>query len=249
VGLDIYAGPLTRYVAGAFEAAGTVPLDTGAPTPGRTSFTAERARARVLEWRGSIGPALGREPVWEGSESGDCQVWTVGFDGYHALLLLALGDEFPTVPTPGRIAREPGPELDREPLNQKFEERYGEVEHKGLRQLGRRKTHASDQRYPHLHFSTIWLPVDFPRPLRMAGPEGQSEVAGSLPRLRTELEGLNDRTLRAGEAQLKSIREEGRPEDGAFDGLARFGLATMVLAVRWADLRHKPVALYGYARP
>jgi hypothetical protein len=60
-------------------------------------------------------------------------------------------------------------------------------------------------------------------------------VIGSVPRLRAELESLNERTLACDDGQLSAIRAIGPTEDGDFAWAARFGLAIYLTLARQAD--------------
>lgn len=89
----------------------------------------------------------------------------------------------------------------------------------------------------------LWLPVALPGLLQTSGPMGNDMTIGSVDGLVAELEQVNDRTLRLDPAALEAAQKSGPPEDGAFEPLARFGLAVFLSLARVANERSQPMIL------
>jgi hypothetical protein len=254
MGLDVYVGPLTRYYSFTWEtlvqqAARQHGIQSRIDrSPDLAARTPGEAQAMVLGWRAGLEGRLGTNLSWEESAEGAYVTDKPDWDGYHALRYLALHDEFPDVRPPRRLDPKPDPsDLDHEPLERRFGEVYARQPRRGIgRFLGRRPIPPDGLRYLHLQAADMWIPPAFPTPFQTLDPVWAIERrVGSVRQLRAELEGLNERTLRADPAQLMEIRAPGQPPDGNFAELSRFGLAAFLLLVREADDRGMPMVLDG----
>ena len=98
--LDVYAGSLTRYYAGAWEN----PVERGlrgqdaaqhlqSITPADATRSQDRIRPRVIAWRAALARALGDRlagPVeWDESEVAPWYTRRLGWDGFGSLVLWA----------------------------------------------------------------------------------------------------------------------------------------------------------------
>jgi hypothetical protein len=254
MGLDVYVGPLTRYYSFTWEtlvqqAARQQGIQSRIDrSPDLAPRSPDAALAMVLGWRAGLERSLGTTLSWEESVDGPYVTDKPDWDGYHALRYLALHDEFPDVRTPRRLDPKPDPsDLGKEPLERRFGEVYARQPRRWLmRFLGKRPIPADGLRYLHLQVADMWIPPAFPMPFLSVDPAwGIERRVGSVRQLRAELEGLNERTLRADPAKLMEVRAPGQPPDGNFGELSRFGLAAFLLLVREADDRGMPMVLDG----
>ncbi len=252
MGLDVYVGPLARYYSFEWE---TVVQRAGreqglevriARPPGWAKPDPEEVLQRVATWRKALGDAIAVPMRWDESTFGEYETDKPDWDGYHAVRYLALHDEFPDLPTPARITKDTlGALLEKEPLERRFGEVYaGRSQSRLGRLLGRRPPEPSaPPRYPSIQTPELWLPVPLDGLLRAQGPTGNDLTIGSIDALAAELEHVNEQTVRMDGAALDTARHGGPPEDGAFDALARFGLAVFLTLARTARERSQPMIL------
>jgi hypothetical protein len=254
LGLDVYVGPMCRYYSCTWEtivqqAAKQQGMNVVmSRPPGFNPPSPEQALGSVRAWQTGVSEKLGSALSWDESSDGEYFTDKPDWDGYHALRYLALDDEFPGVQPPKRISSNPDPaDLDREPLELRFGEVYMPKPQSGRRGLagilGRRSTPTPEPRYWHVEVPGLWIPADFPMPFHAPDAAGNPVIVGSVPRFRAELEGLNDRTLRASPEELARLRQPGPPRDGNFADLSRFALAIFLGLVREADTRRLPMIL------
>jgi hypothetical protein len=251
VGLDVYVGPLTRYYSFEWE---TVVQQAGQQQgmevqiirpPGFEKPDPEDVLRHVASWRKALADEIGVPMRWEESAFGPYETDKPGWEGFHAVRYLALQEEFPSLPAPTRIDRHNLGSLVREPLERRFGEVYARRNPSRLgRLLGRKPPEPSaEPRYPNIHSPQLWLPVTLPGLLQGTGPMGNELGIGSVGGLVAELEQVNDRTVRLDRAAIDAARESGPPDDGAFDPLARFGLAIFLTLARVAKERTQPMIL------
>ena len=254
MGLDIYVGPLTRYYAGLWEtviqqagrAEGMDIQVVGRPDPADLP-PIEQIREDVLEWRRDLTAEMEDMGVgeldWPELPQGEYVTDKPDFDGYGAVLLLAAHQEFPGTPLPV-LARQ---DFRREPLWQQVEKRHAAGGGLGgalRRVFGRApKTEPGKPRFDHLYYPELWLPVDFDWTFQSLELGRQPIVIGSGPRLRRHLEELNRLTFRGGVGDLDEWRTDGPPRDGAFERMAKFGLAAWLALAVEADERRQPMRL------
>ena len=250
MGLDVYVGPLTRYYTFEWEtivqqAAKQNDMEVFIQRPpGWVKPDPAEVAQNVATWRKRLADAIGVPMRWDESAFGPYETDKPDWDGYHAVRLLALSDEFPELPKPVRIDRRNLKSIEKEPLERRYGEVYARREQSRLGRLLGRKPPAPEAppRYPHITSPVLWLPV----PIDLVGataPSGQNVIIGSVERLADELEGLNDRTYRLDEAALDAAREPGPPDDGAFEPLARFAFAIFLSLARVARERAQPMIL------
>jgi hypothetical protein len=251
VGLDVYVGSLTRYYCFDWE---TIVQQAGRQQgmevqilrpPGFEQPNPRAVLEAVATWRKSLADAIGVPMRWDEAVAGPYETDKPDWEGYHALRYLALNEEFPDLPAPSRIDRHNLGALDREPLERRFGEVYvGRSPSRLGRLLGRKATEpVAAPRYPSIETPQLWLPVALPGVLRTTGPMGHELGIASVDGLVAELEQVNDRTLRMDAAAIHAARASGPPEDGAFEALARFGLAIFLTLAKVAKERSQPMIL------
>jgi hypothetical protein len=251
VGLDVYVGPLTRYYSFEWE---TVVQQAGREQgldvqvirpPGFQEPDAQDVLQGVAAWRKTLGDTIGVPMRWDESAFGAYETDKPDWDGYQAVRFLALHEEFPELPSPTRIDRRHLEALDKEPLEGRFGEVYvGRNPSRIGRLLGRRPPEAiAPPRYLNIQTPELWLPITMDGPIHTTGPGGNALTIGSVEGLVTELERVNDKTVRMDQQDLIAARESGPPDDGAFDPLARFGLAVFLGLARTAHERVQPMIL------
>ncbi len=235
VGMDVYAGPLSRYLAGDWatlveqsaEASGRPALvlrpDTG------PAMTAAESHAAALRWQGAVARQLGRDDVhWSDDPTAPYATDKPGLDGYAGVLLLAAYDERPHL-DPRRSAPPGAPDsvttFTAAPA-------YLAAQAEGAIRFSNL-----------LHHAEWWLPV--PKDVstfvaaRPAGPEAR---VGTVAMLLLELEALRER-YGLDDDHLQDVRRYGPPPDGDPWNWGRFGLAAMLPLVRWAAAAGHPVIL------
>ena len=249
MGLDVYVGPLTRYYSFEWETviqqAGREqgmnvhmvrPAGWEKPDPGEVM-------EHVTSWRKALGDAIGVPMRWDESLTGEYDTDKPDWDAYHAVRYLALHEEFPDLPTPTRIDRRDLGAIEKEPLERRFGEVYaGRNQSRVGRLLGRKPPEpTAPPRYPNLQLPELWLPVTLDGVVSTNGPLGNPMTIGSVDGLVAELERANAGTVRMDEAALEAARQQGAPEDGAFDPLSRFGLAVLLGLAQAAKARSQPM--------
>jgi hypothetical protein len=251
VGLDVYVGPLTRYYSFEWE---TVIQQAGREQglnvqvmrpPGFTKPDPHDVLQAVAMWRKALGDTIGVPMRWDESAFGAYETDKPGWDGYQAVRFLALHEEFPDVPTPTQIDRRHLEALDKEPLERRFSEVYVRRNPSRIgRLLGRQPPEPMvPPRYPDIQTPELWLPITMDPPIHASGPLGNALTIGSVGGLVTELERVNANTVQMDQEDLIAARESGPPDDGAFDPLARFGLAIFLGLARTAHARVQPMIL------
>jgi hypothetical protein len=255
MGLDVYAGPLTRYYAGLWKTAVQQAAEANGieaqviyaqGEPQRP--TADEARVAVLAWQRSIQSATGVGSLsWAESADGEYFTDKPDWDGYWAVLFLAASDEFPEiapprdVPPPSRLE-----DPSTHPLIRRVTTTYQRRPAGGLqRLLGLGGSRPRDLRYPHLlRQEELWVPADFEEPLVGNDPGGNKVVIGSTLRLLEELEDLNRRTLAGDDSMLEGWFRRGPPDDDhSLRRVAEFGLAIFLQAARFSVDHSVPIRL------
>ena len=219
MGLDVYVGTLTRYYTGDWQtivqqmgAQAGIPVQVVRPNPPRRGWLsrllnlvlpkATPAQA-VSRWQGQLQQELGL-PALEWNEDPQAPYFTdkPAWDCYGALVLWAAYEELPNAP---RRETAEGWETDSAYLT----------------------AHINPKsRYAHLVADTeIWLPAEFPAPIRTKSITGQQVVLGSSPRLQRELTALNARTWAADEAQLSEWRRDGAARGTPLETSARLAFS------------------------
>jgi hypothetical protein len=230
VGLDLYAGSLTRYHVGdwltvvaryAMERGATLRVIGRDPAPEDVVSDPETIEAMVLDWRQAVGDALGIPLEWPEDGGAPYETDKVTWDGFGAVVLLAAYDEYPSL----RDARD---------VAELFEQAAA---------VAAART-ASTTRYPSITLGVEWwLPEPVPAAFEVARPSGQLTMMGNVSRLRSELRTLNERTLRMSVDDMNAARRN-TPESGAtVESAAPFGLAVLSGLVAWADENRQPLLM------
>lgn len=228
MGLDIYAGPVTRYVAGDWM--------TIVQQVGHTSgFSVDVARPNepkdAIRDLSVVGEVVAR---WQAellqTLDADGGTWTDGpdvlyatdrpdWDGYGAVVLLAASSERPEL-APGSLARKGRRRRAVEPV---MPRQFSDSE-------VFKAAAASPKMFPLLLHGAEWcLPLSSgPAVFRTPTPNGTALTMGRVDALVAELNRLNEHTLRLSPADLVSARSAGPPADASVDEVAPFGLAVLL---------------------
>lgn len=228
MGLDLYAGPLTRYVTSAWQ---TIIEQAAAAEGGQAHVVhvndpdavgdPAQALPVVQEWQRELQQAFGLASTWRESVDGGYTTDKPDWSGYTALLLAAAQVERPDLP---RGTHGPDPRL-----------------------LGASEAFvaasAQPRRYPSLLLAEWWLPIALPSPVFEApAPNGVTMRMGTVEALVAELDDLAA-ALRLGTDALGTALLSGPPLDLDFEGTATFGCAVFTDAARWAQQHQQPLVL------
>ncbi|GAB3436701.1 hypothetical protein GCM10027517_07150 [Phycicoccus ginsengisoli] len=238
MGMDVYVGPLARYLARDWM---TTVQQVGAatgrpvqvlrpddePAPDRGS-----ADAMAAAWQRELLEALGSDTPW--ADRCDLPYWTdkPDWDGYGGLVLLAAYLERPDLePSPARglLRRARGDE----PRD------FGEAE-------AYRAASAAPKRFPSLLGATQWwLPVETGgRVFRASRPDGPLTTMAPLSRLLLELKDLAEAIGLADKDERLAIRAAGPPDRGAdVATCGRFGLSVFLPLAAHAYVERQPLVL------
>lgn len=215
VGLDIYAGSLTRYLAGDWELASQkVAKELGLQITIRRKHDPEDAirdpnelRPIVERWRDGLSLALADDlaaPLeWDESPSSKYFTDKPAWDGYAALILWA--------------AYEEQPHLLR-PINA-VEEWSEDAAYCACM----RDDHKS--RYSHLYDVSLWLPCDFRFVFQAEFVTGTPMLIGSSRELAFQLDELNRRTWAASPTTLAEWIKDGADYGAPLETSARFAFS------------------------
>lgn len=258
MGLDLYAGPLTRYHAGRWKTIVQQMGDAqGIPVhvirrggPGEAASPEETQEA-VIAWQRALRDATGLSDL-DWLESATLPYFTdkPDWDGYWAVVLLAAADQFPDIAAPDEIGR--GSRLgdpSRHPLMKRSDEVYLGKRRGSL--VGRLFGHKPEtpapveKRYPHILMRPeLWFPADFESPFFSNDVTGNRYWMGSSPRLLAELDALNAASYKADDATLAAWSRDGpSEEDLSIDRTARFALASLLQAARYSVEHRVPLKL------
>ena len=251
MGLDLYAGPVSRYLAGdwstivqqAGDAAGTPVMVLRADSGGQIDFSQLDALtqpqpkidvARVVQdvarWRSEIIRSLGLNEEWNEDVNGEFYTDKPGWEGYGAVMLLAAYDEQPSLAPGTKIRRLLGSSTVAtvEPVQFQDAQAF-------------KAAYESPARYPTLLRGAEWcLPLDGGPTLFAAPvPSGNQVTMGHVDRLLRELNELNDRTLRLTTADLEAARQAGPIEP------FRFGLGVLMASAQFA-VSHRATWIMDY---
>lgn len=249
MGLDIYAGPMSRYFAFTWQTineqlAPSMGIDvTVIRPPGFDPPSPHEAHEQVIAWQAALGDGFGQSVAWPDLVDGPYDTDKPDWVGYHAVRLLALKEEFPDLALPTRV---PHPWDDRWLERQPLERRMGEVyagRTSGVRRLLGRGAPSAAPRFKSLHLAEMWLPIDSTAVFNTITPYGEQLRMSTVRALRNELEGLNAATYKADTATIERWRAEGWPDGTEFEPIARYALAIMVSLARFADEHKVPIIL------
>jgi hypothetical protein len=233
MGLDVYAGPLSRYYTGDWltvvqqlgrEQGIAVPVqrpaqaDEGAMDP-------EQVLERVLEWRASLQRALVEHGVsleWNEDPSGAYFTDKPAWDCFGDLLLWAAYLDAPERTCP----KDHVDDWQEHPV------------------LGASRAPTSSTQFPHLLCGTeLWFPSDFPMIFNAPDPVGSPTTVGSAQRLHAELEQINQRSWNGSAEQIAKWRKEGSDHGAPLEHGARFCCALFLEITATAIEQSVPVKL------
>lgn len=245
MGLDLYAGPVSRYVAGdwktiiqqAGEAAGTPVIVMRQNEPSDRVTDTNEVASTVASWRLALLRSLGLNEEWDEEASGDYYTDKPDWDGYGAVVLMAAFDEQPTLAPGSKVRRLLGSSLVPAVMPRQFPDAQAF-----------KVASQSPTRYPTLLSGAEWcLPlVGGPAVFRAPAPNGNPTTMGHVSRLADELDLLNQRTLRLSAADMESARQAGPPEPGSsVDATAPFGLSVLMAVVAFAA-NHRATWIMDY---
>lgn len=247
MGLDIYAGPVTRYVAGDWltvvQQAGLAQgfsvrmFRGGVEDDGDGAPDLDTAAEVVEQWQRALLQALGLEDGWVDRAEADYETDKPDWDGYGAVVLLAAYEEQPDL-VPGSATRRG---LRRSTVKAVVPREFPDAP-------AFKAATKAPARFPTLIGGAEWCLPLAGGPDLFAGtaPGGNEVVMGRVDTLHRELVELNRATLQLSPAQLAEAREEGPPEAGApVEAVAPFGLAVLLAMAEYA-VAHRVAWIMDY---
>jgi hypothetical protein len=224
MGLDVYVGPLTRYMAGdwetviqrwARETGQDLQVVRATPEPEDAITDPDVLVEVVTGWRDAIAKGIDRPLGWD--ERADAPYFTdkPDWDSYGSVQVLAALVEL------GRSER-PGERVTDWTTEAAWQE----------------ASQVAQPRYQHLYFPEMWLPADLPV-IEAEAPWGQQIVIGSSQQLLDVLEEVNGETYRVRPEDRRDLA----PSEGPFDDAARFGLAILLALARQSVDHRLPLKL------
>jgi hypothetical protein len=234
VGLDIYAGPVSRYVAGdwktivqqAGEAAGTPVIVMRHNEPSDRVTDVNEVAKVIATWRQGLIRSLGLNEEWDEDVAGEYYTDKPDWDGYGAVVLMAAYDEQPSLAPGSKVRRLLGSSV----VPAVAPRQYSEAQ-------AFKAAAPSPMRYPTILTGAQWcLPlVGGPTVFRAPSPNGTPLTMGHVSRLAEELALLNQRTLRLSAADMESARRVGPPKPGSsVDATAPFGFSVLTAVADFA---------------
>ena len=250
MGLDIYAGPVSRYAGGGWQtivqqagAAAGMPVITVRPGEsmqealqralaeaghapiGEIRMTDVQPRTQpIAEWKAGVLRTLGLEEEWDDRPDGEYYTDKPGWEGYGAVVLLAAYDEHPELAPGAKVKRLFGSRT----VGAIAPDQFGEAE-------AYKAAMESPVRYPTMLRAEWCLPISG-GPALFAGPTpgGKQVTMGHVDRLLDELTLLNQRTLKLSPADMEAARQAGPTDPGTLEGMARFGLSVVMATAEFA---------------
>jgi len=250
VGLDIYAGPVSRYAGAGWQtivqqagAAAGMPVITVRPgesmqealqralaEPGdapirEIRMTDVQPRTQpIAEWKAGVLRTLGLNEEWDDRPDGEYYTDKPGWEGYGAVVLLAAYDEHPELAPGAKVKRLFGSRTVRAVAPDQF----GEAE-------AYRAAVESPALYPTLLRAEWCLPISGgPALFAAPTPTGKQVTMGHVDRLLGELTLLNERTLKLSPADMEAARQAGPTDPGSLEGMVRFGLSVVMPTAEFA---------------
>lgn len=240
MGLDIYAGSVTRYVAGdwmtivqqSLPASGIDVEVVRLNEPSNAITDVATVYEVVSAWKEFLLRELHVQSGWEESPDGPYMTDKPDWDGYGAVVLLAACDERPDL-APGAAVRRG---LRRSTIGDVAPRQFFDSE-------AYKAASRSPTRYPTLLSGAEWcLPLaEGPMVFEASKPNGRAVTMGRVAGLLNELTTLNERTLRLSPADLAAAREAGPPRPLASPAdVAPFGLAVLLTLAEYAAIHSVP---------
>ena len=233
MGLDVYAGTLTRYYAADWETmvqrAGRelgreVQIERPGGPASEVTSTAEVVRD-VARWRVEAfdGLPAGFADAFSWDEGASLPYLTdkPDWEAFISLLLWAAHTEHPELPlAPG--------------LSEDWQQDAALL------------ASAADEEsaFPHLLWGAeIWLPARLDGPFSWPDPQGHERMFGSSLALLDELRAVNAGSWRADNATVESWRYELPEVDASIETWARFGYAVLFPLVEFSVVQRVPIIL------
>jgi len=225
VGLDIYAGPVSRYAGAGWQtivqqagAAAGMPVIT--VRPGESLSEVQP----VERWKAAIMRQLGVNEDWDDRPNGEYYTDKPGWEGYGAVVLLAAYDEHPELAPGAKVKRLFGSRA----VGAVAPDQFGEAE-------AYKAAVESPVRYPTLLRAEWCLPISGgPALFAAPTPTGKQVTMGHVDRLMGELTLLNERTLKLSPADMEAARQAGPTDPGSLEGMVRFGLSVVMPTAEFA---------------
>lgn len=252
MGLDIYAGTLTRYYAHNWKTVTQQWAEENgygfqriAPSgEGREELSSDRIQRSVENWRDQVLAAIirpGQEPYSPWVEDNEKPYFTdkPDWDAFGAMLLVAACHVYGD-PVPSTVAK-----------SWKF------VEHPSIKRL----SEDGEKFWSLFRGTDWWLPLPDSMLFRVPLPTGDQRMLGTTAILRDELKRINDMVWQAEEAAILGwSRTEGYPADGSVgpggaitmgtehlqydtQSLAKFAFSLFWQAVKFAEENQVPILL------
>ena len=239
MGLDIYAGSVTRYVAGnwltivqqAGAASGQTVVMYRPNEPHDVERDADVVRGAVLAWRGGLLAAMDRRADdWVEDADAPYRSDKPAWSGYGAVVLLAAHLERPDL-APGTPVRKG---LRRRAVDSVPPQAFANSE-------AFKAVATAPSRFPTLLRGAEWcLPIGPDGPIFEApAPNGTAIRTGSVDRLLAELRDLNDNTLRLTPAEMEEAIAGPSGRSGSDAEYARFGLALLTELAEFAVVNRR----------
>ncbi len=240
MGLDIYCGSVSRYIAGdwltivqqAGQASGTTVEVVRADEPEDAVRDTAIIQSAVQKWVQGLLDALGVQGGWQDALDTPYATDKPDWDGYGAVVQLAAFDERPDLVPGGKVRKG----LRRTTTVAVLPRDFGESE-------AVKAASQAPARYPALLAGAQWcLPIrEAPAVFRAPTPNGTLLTMGRVDQLLAELNTLNARTMRLSPGDLEAARQAGPPGTGApVDEVAPFGAAVLLALAEYAAIHEVP---------
>jgi hypothetical protein len=234
MGLDVYAGTLTRYYAGAWETIVQRSARQGGEQvtvirlndPADVLTDTREIEAAVVAWRNAVNvglkPHLSTPLDWDEGMGPPYFTDKPAWDCFSALMVWAAHDEHgdPDLPAVATDDWSSDAAVQRSQA-EGFKSRYTQL----------------------LHGAELWLPGQFDFTFGVQELGGRDVNVGSLQTLLSELRDLNSRTWRMSDQAVAESRYHGADPGGAFEVSARFACSVFLELAAEAVKHRVPLRL------
>jgi hypothetical protein len=233
--LDLYAGPLTRYICGEWEniVARTfreqgksyqIVRPGGEPPP--EPMEPSEVATHISNWATLLSRGLGEHlssPLaWSDDVTQPYDTDRPHWQGYCALVLTAAHTNQPQHALPNRTP-------------QCWDDHPAFVAATAMN---------GKSKFTQILLPELWLPADFPFTFQAPGPASDQPMwIGSVPALLAQLETLDAAVFHASPDDLARWRHDGPPADDDLSGCARFGFAIFQHVASFAGRNKLPLKL------
>ena len=236
MGLDVYAGTLTRYylrdwetVVQQYARENGLQVKIVGPDGEHKRVDDAASRAQTTElvtlWKSMLVDGLKQhlQEPFDWSEDNQQPYFTdkPDWDGYASLVLAAAYSEHPEMNQPRKAARA-----------WKEDIAYKECTAQG-----------AGTRYGNILLPEIWIPIRQDVTFETMLPSSRQAVFGSTYALLDQLQLLNEEVFKGSATDLESWRKAGTGEEGSFEQASRFGLACMIDLAADAVRHNLPMVL------